>query len=284
MKKPIEPSPDDALEEDEDPADELETRAYLLKRSKRDFAPIASGFVQNPDSKAVSKGASGRGGPLASFVRSGDLRGLRAFLFLHAIISSGDGDNGWSTTLPLAVWSRAFDATVTADTRSAASAATRILTRLEKRSLIRRTRRGRERAVTVTLLRPDGSGAEYTRPDGKSDRFIKVRNEFWTEGWYAKLDLPATAMLLVCLHEKAEFTLPTEKMQEWYGFSPDTAERGMRKLSELGLLTISSRLKKAPLAPNGVTRVNVYDLTAVLAPPRGAKVTSGKTRARRKKS
>ncbi len=240
---------------DEEPATEDETRKHLLVRSKRPFAPVYKGFVQNPD-----KRASKREGPLAQFIRNGDLRGLRAFLFLHAIISSGEGDNGWSTTLPIAVWARVFDTTRTADKRSASTAATKVLTRLAARQLIARERSGRARQVTVTLLRPDGSGGAYTRPDGTSDRFLKLSNEFWTEGWYGKLDLPATAMLLVALHEKPGFELPTEWMPDWYGFSADTAERGLKTLHDLGLLDIQKRIKKAPLSPTGATQVNVYTL------------------------
>ena len=240
---------------DEDPADENETRVYLLARAKRPFAPIYKGFVQNPDKKIAN-----RAGPLAQFVRNGDQRGLRALLFLHAIISSGEGDNGWSTTLPLSVWARAFDTTKAADLRSASTAATKVISRLAGRNLVTRERSGRVRAVTVTLLRPDGSGEPYTRPDGKSDRFLKLSNRFWTEAWYEKLDLPATAMLLVALHEKPGFELPTERMPEWYGFSADTAERGLRTLQDLGLLEVRKRVRKAPLSPTGVTQVNIYTL------------------------
>lgn len=240
---------------DEAPADEHETRAYLIERSNRPFAPILKGFVQNPDQKLKDRSA-----PLASFVKNGDLRGLRALLFLHSIISSGDGDNGWSTTLPLATWARAFDTTTSADRRSASTAATKVLTRLTTRKLIRRGRTGRARQVTVTLLRPDGSGAEYTRPDGTSDRFLKLDNRFWIERWYDRLDLPATAMLLVALHEKPGFELPTEHMPQWYGFSADTAERGLKKLRDLDLISVHTRIKKAPLAPTGATQVNVYTL------------------------
>lgn len=241
--------------DDEEPATEDETRKHLLVRSKRPFAPIYKGFVQNPDQKAAK-----REGPLAQFIRNGDLRGLRAFLFLHAIISSGEGDNGWSTTLPIAVWARVFDTTRTADKRSASTAATKVMARLAARQLIVRERSGRARQVTVTLLRPDGSGKAYTRPDGKRDRFLKLSNEFWTEGWYEQLDLPATAMLLVALHEKPGFELPTEWMPDWYGFSADTAERGLKTLHDLGLLDIQKRIKKAPLSPTGATQVNVYTL------------------------
>lgn len=252
-KPPDEEDVDDAFE-DEAPATEDETRAYLLDRSKREFAPIYKGFVQNP------KQVANRGAPLALFIRNGDLRGLHAFLFLHVLISSGAGDNGWSTTLPLSVWARVFGTTRAADRQSASTAATKVITRLATRKLVTRQRSGRAREVTVTLLRPDGSGDAYSRPDGTSDRFLKLSNRFWTDGWYKRLDLPATAMLLIALHEKPGFELPTERMPEWYGFSADTAERGLKTLHELVLLDVRKRVKKAPLSPTGSTQVNVYTL------------------------
>lgn len=256
---------------DEEPADEHETRAYLIERSNRPFAPISKGFVQNSNQKLKNRSA-----PLATFVTHGDLRGLRALLFLHAIISSGDGENGWSTTLPLATWARAFDTTAGAERRSASTAATKVLTRLTTRKLIRRERTGRARQVTVTLLKPDGSGWEYTRPDGTSDRFLKLDNRFWTDRWYEKLDLPATAMLLVALHEKPGFELPTEHMPQWYGFSADTAERGLKRLRDLSLIDVQTRVKKAPLAPTGATQVNVYTLVGPFTVAPAAKTTRRK--------
>lgn len=265
MKQQPTPEPDgsyDALR-DEEAATEVETRAYLLERSKREYAPILKDFVQSPDKKLAN-----RAGPLSEFVRNGDLRALRGFLFLHAIISSGDGDNGWSTTLALGVWARAFDTTTAAEPRSASTAATKMLGRLEDRRLIERDRVGRARKITVTLLRPDGQGKTYTRP-GKDneDRFLKLGNAFWTDGWYKKLDLPATAMLLVALHEKPGFELVTERVPDWYGWSADTAERGLRSLEDLGLIKVDKRLKKTPLSPTGATQVNVYTLIGPFAQP-----------------
>lgn len=252
----------DALE-DEAPATEDATRAHLLHRSNRTYAPLPSCFIQNPDQKLKDRSA-----PLGEFVKNGDLRGLRALLFLHAIISSGEGDNGWSTTLPLAVWARVFGTTKTASGRSSSTAATKVLTRLVDRKLIDRARTGRARTITVTLLRPDGSGLPYTRADGKVDKFIKLKNEFWTDGWFDKLDMPATAMLLVALHEKPGFELPTEHVPAWYGWSADTAERGLKTLVKEGLLEVHKRIKTAPLSPTGATEVNVYTLVGVLTPER----------------
>jgi hypothetical protein len=255
----------DALD-DEAPATEDETRLFLLTRSKRTNAPVPKCFIQNPDRRLTD-----RSGPLAEFVRNGDLRGLRALLFLHAIISSGEGDNGWSTTLPLSVWARVFDTTKNASGRSSSTSATKILTRLVERHLVDRTRSGRARNITVTLLRPDGSGDPYTRPDGKVDKFIKLSNKFWTEGWHEKLDMGATAMLLVALHEKPDFELPTEHVPTWYGWSADTAERGLKTLREEGLLVVHKRTKKAPLSPTGATEVNIYTLVGTFAHEPAAK-------------
>jgi hypothetical protein len=237
-------------------ATEDETRAALLERSNRPFAPIGKVFVQAPPGQAK------RPGPLSEFVRKGDLRGLRAQLLLYGIISSDARDDGWSTTLPIQVWARAFDTTLTATPQSAANAASKILARLEERRLITRERKGRERKVRVTLLREDGSEKPYQRPSlNNEDRFFRLPHIFWTERWYDQLDLPATAMLLVALHEKPGFQLPTEKVPLWYGWSADTAERGFKRLEDLHLLTVAPRVKKAPLSPTGLAKVNEYTLT-----------------------
>jgi len=244
-------------EGDDPAATEDETRAALLDRSKRDFAPVNKLFVQAP------RGSDSRHGPLATFVHNRDLRGLHAYLLLLGITSSGDSEDGWSTTLPIGVWARAFGTTRDATTASAATAVSKVLTRLEQRKLIDRQRHGRERKIRITLLREDGSGAPYTRPGkGNPDRFLRLPHSFWRDGWHERLDLPATAMLLVALHEKNVFELPAERVPDWYGWSADTAERGLATLEQFGLLTHTVRLKKAPLSPTGLTKVNRYLLHA----------------------
>src|SRR5215470_16893938 len=121
---------------DESPATEDETRAALLDRSKRDFAPVNKLFVQAPPGSAC------RHGPLAAFVRNRDLRGLHVYLLMLGITSSGDSPDGWSTTLPIGVWARAFGTTRDTTPASATNAVSKILARLEQRNLITRQRHG----------------------------------------------------------------------------------------------------------------------------------------------
>lgn len=239
-----------------------DTRAELLRRSKRGFAPIAKSFVQNPDRKKKD-----RQGPLATFVRNADLRGLHAFLLLHAVISNGDSEQGWSTTLPLQTWARAFGISETAEVAAASTGASKVIRRLRDRRLVEKSSAPR-REVRLTLLQPDGSGAPYARPSGQlGERFLKLSHDFWLKGWFQELDLAATAMLLVALHEKPVFELPTERMGEWYGFSPDTAERGFKTLQAKDILVCEKSPKKAPLSKTGMTWVNRYSLQAPFGGP-----------------
>jgi hypothetical protein len=243
-------------DDNDSPANEAETRKALLERTGRDFTPILKDFVQKPRGNGES-----RQGPLAEFIRGRDPRALQAFLLIISVNSSGEGKHGWSTTLPIKVWARAFGTTQNATLASAATAASKVLTRLSNRNLITREKAGQSRQVRVTLLREDGSGQPYTRPaSGNNDRFLKLPHAYWTDGWNDKLDLPATAMLLLALHEKPGFELPTEKMSEWYGWSADTAERGFRTLYDHGILDVHTRMKKAPLSPTGLSKVNLYRL------------------------
>lgn len=240
------------------PATADDTRRALLERSHRVFVPIPKPFIQQPP----HPGLTDRRGPLAEFVTRRDVRALKALLLLHAVTSSGAGPDGWSTTLALPVWARAFDTVTTAQGPAANSGASKILTRLEKRRLITRQHAGSSRKVRVTLLAADGSGGKYTRPTGLTadDRFLKLSHRFWLDGWDKRLSLPGLAMLLVALHERPTFSLATEHMPEWYGWSADTAERGFAELCDLKILSVTRRWRSEPLAPEGLTFYNEYTI------------------------
>ncbi|UAK39191.1 hypothetical protein K8O93_05620 [Gordonia bronchialis] len=181
--------------------------------------------------------------------------------------------DGWSTAYPLPVWARALGINDTTSSRSTAGAAmSKAFKRLEDRKLIKRTRRGTDRAVRITLLRPDGlKGEPFTRDDFRGrDRYLRLSTCLWDRDadWLTKLDLPALAMLLTLLHEPPEGAdLPTEKMPLWYGWSADTAERGLGRLEDLGIITKQGYWRTAPAAPDGRTWTNHYQVVGDFALP-----------------
>ena len=241
------------------------TRAAILERSNRQIVPLRKSFVQTP--RALASDPSALAGPLAWFVSTRNARALTSYLMVVAATSSAHDEQGWSTTHPVRVWARAFGTTLTAEESAASNAVSKTLAKLEERRLITRERRGRERQVRLGLLREDGSGEPYTRPDGKAlpDRFLRLSHDFWLAGWSETLSLPGIAMLLVALSEKPGFSLPTEKSPAWYGWSADTAERGLAELHDHGLLHKAARRRLEPLSPSGYGIRNHY----YLLPPFG---------------
>ncbi|TDD64789.1 hypothetical protein E1262_27260 [Jiangella aurantiaca] len=254
-------APDSSSTEDEEPLPETPeervaaTRAQLLERTNRSSVPIRRTFVQAP------RGAAARHGMLSQFVRNGDRRALDAYLMILALTSSGGPlDDNWTTTHPIRAWARLFGTTLSAQENSASNAVSKILSRLEDRQLIGRERKGRERKIQIRLLREDGSGEPYTRPKSADDRFLKLSHAYWLDGWIDKLSLPGLAMLLVALHERPRFQLPTEHVPAWYGWSADTAERGFDELRNHGLLGVTRRKRFEGGSPTGYVYVNTYEL------------------------
>jgi hypothetical protein len=232
----------------------LQTREALLNRATRKATPIRRSFVQAP------RGSDSRAGPLAGFVRRGDHRGLLTYLLALAVTSSSNED-GWATTRDGLVWARALGMTSTTNTSVAARAAAwKTFGRLEGQGLVRRARGEKKTQIKVTLLREDGSGQDYTHP-GQEGHYFQLPHRFWTEEYFDTLGLPATAMLLVLLTGRGKQKLPQERMPSWYGWSADTAERGMKQLRQVGLVEVSAFKRPEPLAPRGWTAVNEYQLS-----------------------
>ncbi len=243
-----------------------DTRTAVLTRSIRANVPLRKTFVQ------ANKGAASRHGPLKDFVTGRDLRGLKAYLIIVAACSNGD--NGWSTTHDSAVWARLMDIHETATDQSARTGAWRALRRLQARKLIKCSRSGTK--ITVTLLREDGSEKPYDRPvgDAEENRFLQIPTTFWTLGRDEDLDLPGLALFLVVAREKNWSTFPAEKAPEWYGWSPDTHERGLKKLVALGLVERREHRTKAPLSPLGFTMAHQYQRTAITRPRKPRKTAA----------
>lgn len=199
----------------------------LLRQSGRGIVPIRKTFVQ------IGRGSSTRPGPLANFVRRHDVRGLDAYLLVHALASGGD----FSCEYPATVWARALGLDSAATESAARGAVSKVMKRLdEDHRLIRRGRR-RRRSV-VTLLEEDGSREDYRHPHKLNQQWLRLPHAYWLDGYHLDLSLPAKAILLVALSLNDDFILPVEKAPQWYGLSADTATRGLRELRDARLLTV----------------------------------------------
>jgi hypothetical protein len=243
------------------PPTALDACRELLGRCKRDHVPIRREFVQH------SPQIGGRG-PLAAFVTGRRELALDLYLLLHASACGGDFD----TRLHARVWARALGLRESAH-------ATSVISRnwgwLEGQGLVSKMRD--HRLVNVTLLKEDASGTPYAHP-GKSGNYFKLSHAYWLDGWRSALDLPGKTALLILLSRRPGSDLPQERAPEWYGISPDTLARGIRKLEDLKLLQTTILKKQAPLSPVGYSWEQRYRLCPPFAQP-----TSLEVRPRRRK-
>jgi hypothetical protein len=231
-------------------ATQEETISELLKKSGRpESVPIRRSFVQQGRRSEI------RPGPLAQFVRRHDARALDLYLLTLALASH----EPFQAIQPSGVWARALG--LRGASRQAA--VSRSWKRLEEFGLISRGRKGR--LAVVTILREDGHGGPYTYVGTHRDPYFKLPLAYFHDGWHRRMDLTTKAILLIALSLREEFYLPAEWASRWYGISADSAERGLTKLRQLGLLDREMHYKPAPLTDQGWTKEYTYRLKAPFA-------------------
>lgn len=237
----------------------------LLERSKRTELPIRKTFLQQGTGRVRTPG------PLAELCRRQDERALGLYLLFHAAASA----HPYDVVLPAGVWARAIGLAPTS--ASARSGVSKALRRLEDLRLIRRERAGNR--SRVVLLDESGTGEDYTHPAECGERYLKLPYAYWEAGWYLHLELPAKVVLLIALGLNDAFPLPAERARDWYGISPDTAQRGLAELEGHGLIDVDQRFKRAPLSETGWTAEHRYTLQPPFGPQRRAVATVTKLHA-----
>lgn len=232
------------------PAD---TRAEMLRLSARGYTQLRHVLVQLPDSEAS------RGSTLARMVRA---RKHRALLLYLLLLASWPWLADRREPLPAGVWVRAL--TAPKGLTWSASTLSRAWKDLEDLGLIDRHRE--DRLLRVTPRREDGVGP-YDPPGGRKDRwnaYFALPDAFWDNEWFARLSLPALAMMLVVAKEtnaKTEMWLTYPKAEPWYGLKPQTAQKGLKELESWNLVHRRKEVIKAPLSPTGTTVRMWYSLT-----------------------
>lgn len=222
-----------------------QTIEALLQASKRDLLPLSYRFVQHR-----TKQDKGVAGPLASFVSAHNLRGLHQYLLAHASASGGE----FEVTRDSRIWARAL--ALDEEKASSQAAVSKGWSWLEQKKLIRRGRRGR--LSKITLLSDDASGAPYRHPADLGEPYLALPYVFWRQKWHERLDLSATAVLLIGMTLRPGFILPQSHVQEWYGISPTTLSKGIKGLRNANLLAVKRDTEVAPLAPKGFRFVYHY--------------------------
>lgn len=213
-----------------------------LARSKRHRGvPVRNTFVQ------IDRGA----GPLAALVRRGQHSALDLYLVLMLIGTSPKTNHEVSQSAR--AWLRLIGSAE--NLSSSSSQMSRLWTTLEGHKLIEKERHGRH--LTVRPLREDGTGKAYSRP---SSSYLRVPLEYWSDRWYEQLSLPGKAMLLLALTQRSRFKLTLARVPDWYGFSEDTAQRGMAELEALKLISSTEHWELAPLSPTGYRLITTWTL------------------------
>ena len=236
------------------PAD---TRTEMLRLSARGYTQLRHVLVQLPGSEDADEP---RESTLARVVSARKHRALVLYLLVLACWPWLEKSR---EPLSAAVWVRAL--TIHGGLTWSASTLSREWKGLEELGLIERVRENR--LVRVIPRREDGSAA-YEAPAGREDRwnaYFVLPDAFWKEEWFARLSLPALAMLLVVAKEtngkKNEVWLTYANTETWYGIKEQTARKGLEDLKKHGLLRRRIEKIKAPLSPTGSTVRIWYSLT-----------------------
>lgn len=225
-------------------ADETLTHLLNYERQGRSSTPLRRLFLQDTS-------GAGQPAPLPDFISARRGLALDLLLLLHCVA----GGSPWDVGLPAGAWARALDMPQTVSSETTIS---KNWTWLETRQLIRSDRHKRLRRVY--LLREDGSGRDYRRPDGRQRGFFHLPFSYFMGRWHKHLKLPGKVVLLIALSRDPEFILPAEHASGWYGISADTLQRGLDELRSANLLSVRTSLRKAPAARYGVTQDYHYRL------------------------
>ena len=130
----------------------------------------------------------------------------------------------------------------------------------------------------VHLLDDAGSGLPYqpagslaaraarrSRKDREQHFYVQLDAQFWTRGWVTALSGAAVAMYLACLYEQrgqpdAPVWVSPRMGRERYDLSDETRNKGLRELTDQGLLDLARRPVPATSFDERFRARNVYML------------------------
>lgn len=231
-----------------------DTRAFMTKLAGRGYSQFRHILVQLPDEDKP------RASTLSRMVTG---RRHRELLLYMLLISCWTWLSKQDEPLPAGAWTRAL--TAPGSLTWSPSTLSRAWKHLEELGLIEERER-EDRLVRVTPRREDAQEA-YTPPGGRDDRwntYFTIPDVFWHDEWFAKLTMPALAVLLVVAKETSyqdECRFTYNRMDAWYGLKARTVQTGVKELRDAGLLFTREETISAPLSATGKTIQVHYSLT-----------------------
>lgn len=232
-----------------------DTRAEALRLTGRNYTTVRHLLVQQP------RGSASRPSSLGTMVTARKHRALLLYLMLLTLWpflkDRRDPFEG-------ALWARLLS-TETGGMPWTPSDVSKAWGDLSRLDLVSRTREGR--ALRVRPRREDGR-AEWSQPGltvkDRAETYFVLPGVFWTNNDFARLSLPALAMLLIIAAETSatnEVRLTHDLAADWYGISPSTVKNGIHDLDGLGLVHRRPQQVTAKLSPTGSTTHWWYSLT-----------------------
>ncbi|MCK5891707.1 hypothetical protein [Aeromicrobium sp.] len=226
----------------------------MLRVSGRGYTTLRQNFVQLDDS------AERRDSVLGTIVSERKHRALILYLLLLTIWPHLKGlENPLSST----IWRRAL--TSSKGSQWSRADLSKTWAQLEDMGLIVRSRQGRLQRVQPLM---EVGEEPYESPTGEkknwAEAYLTLPPEFWTDEWFAELNLAELAVMLIVAKEttqRDEMWVTEAKVSEWYGISPNTFRKGIQGLEKHKLLKTRPEYIAAPLSPLGYTTRLNYSLS-----------------------
>lgn len=261
-----------------------EDRLAASEKWARHYVVIRGLFVQHPDQQRDDRGST-----LAMLVHERQHRALLLYLMLLSVWPWLHDDK---VPLEAHAWMYMLHSRAnTRDERSliwSESTLSRTWKYLESKELVVKGR-GRKGRLRVAPRLEDAS-SDYTFPDGTKNWeqvYFTLPDRFWLNEDFARLDLPALAVLLIVAKEtnkKSEVRMTQEQMAEWYGISRPTVAKGLKQLRELGILNERIEWIPAKLSKIRTTQAVHYSLLGDYSTAERAKARQNAERRRRRAS
>lgn len=210
--------------------------AQMSTGSRRVDIPVRSRFIRDVNAGSGETADT----PMRQLVKSGSRDGITLRLYLALLWRCSSPP--YNTVIPAQKWAEllALEPPVETYSRRVTSA----IKRLEAANLIS-VERSKGKTSVITLLDEAGDGTPYRPPrngNTPNNRWVKVPISLWQTEQFYELGTPGLAMMLAILAEGHDDGSPVwwsvQRFQQRIGITPSTRARGVKQLSEAGLVTV----------------------------------------------